>query len=195
MQLRIEQVSLNRGQQPVLVQYQRVFAHRRTCLQAPNGAGKSSLLCAIAGLLPLQRGRIVWQGREVKAAQADIAIASDSILLPDFLSARDCLQLQQSMWRLSWPEQLIADFHFQPQLAKPVASLSAGTLKKLQLILALMRTSTLLLLDEPTVALDEQALATLWRIIAGYNGTILAASHDADALVAHGFVLEALHAG
>lgn len=193
MHLRIEQVSLNRGQQPVLVDYQRVFQHRRTCLLAPNGAGKSSLLCAIAGLLPLQRGRIVWQDRAVKAAQADIAIASDSILLPEFLSASDCLQLQQSMWRLHWPEQLIADFHFQGQLAKPVASLSAGNLKKLQLILALMRNSSLLLLDEPTVALDKPALATLWHYIASYKGVIVAASHDTDALAAHGFVLEALH--
>lgn len=193
MQLRIEQLRLHRGQLPVLVDYQRVFSHRRTCLLAPNGAGKSSLLCAIAGLLPLHHGRIVWQGREVKAAQADIAIASDSILLPDFLTARDCLQLQLSMWQLDWPGQLITDFHFQTQLAKPVASLSAGNLKKLQLILALMRKSSLLLLDEPTVALDQPALAALWQYVSGYDGTMLAASHDADALVAHGFVLEALH--
>lgn len=54
---------------------------KRSCLVAANGAGKSSLLCAIAGLLPYQ-GTILWQQHLLTLPRQNIALASDSIVLP-----------------------------------------------------------------------------------------------------------------
>lgn len=194
MSLEIKDLSLNRGHQVILQNYQLVLSSHRHCLYAANGTGKSSLLCAIAGLLPINRGTIRWQRQLVHGAQRHIALASDSVLLPEFITANNLLQLNQSHWQLAWPQQLIDDFAFAAQLNKTVANLSAGNLKKLQLILAFMRKPALLLLDEPDIALDEPAQLTLWQLINAYTGTIVAASNTPETFATCGFELVRLHA-
>ncbi|KKO49462.1 hypothetical protein VT06_06420 [Arsukibacterium sp. MJ3] len=194
MSLTINNLSLTRGDQIIFHHYQLALSHRRHCLHAANGTGKSSLLCTIAGLLPLNGGTIHWQGQPVQSVQQQIAIASDSVLLPEFITAKNLLQLSQSNWQLRWPQQLIDAFAFTAQLQQTVANLSAGNLKKLQLILAFMRQPALLLLDEPDIALDEPAQLSLWQLINDYPGTIVAASNTPESFVRQGFELVRLHA-
>ncbi len=194
MSLIIQQLILRRGQRQILNHYQQQFVGQRHCLLAPNGAGKSSLLAAIAGLLPHQGGDIFWQQRRLTQADRAVALASDSVPLPDFFTGRALLQLQQQMWQLPEPTALLTDFNFLPQLDFPIADLSAGNRKKLSLIGALMRQPELLLLDEPNIALDEQALECLWHHIATYPGMIIAASHDSELFQQHQFTLVPLHA-
>jgi ABC-2 type transport system ATP-binding protein len=148
MSVKISNLSVHRSGKIVLQQYEQQFTQRLSCITGANGSGKSSLLCAIAGILPYQSGNISWQDSLISMARADIAIASDAITLPDFASARDVILLTQQLWQLAWPQQLIDGFQFQPQLDTKCASLSTGNLKKLQLILAFMRQPALLLLDE-----------------------------------------------
>lgn len=192
--LRIASLECGRAGKQVFTNYHACWSNRRTCLSAPNGAGKSTLLCAIAGLLPLHGGQIVWHERPIQMADPSIALSSDSIQLPAFLTAAELLQLQQRMWQLPEPTQLIDDFAFTHHLATRVEALSAGNLKKLSLLLAFMRQPELLLLDEPTIALDEAAQQALWRYIDTYPGTIIAASHEAAVFRAHQFELVPLHA-
>lgn len=194
MSLIIQRLILQRGQRQILNNYQQQFVGQRHCLIAPNGAGKSSLLAAIAGLLPHQGGDIFWQQRRLTQADRAVALASDSIPLPDFLTGRALLQLQQQMWQLPAPDQLLTDFAFLPQLDCSIADLSAGNRKKLTLIAALMRQPELLLLDEPNIALDEQAQQALWHYVDQYPGMIIAASHDGDLFGQHQFSLVPLHA-
>lgn len=194
MSLTIQQLALRRGQRQILTQYQQEFLAQRSCLIAPNGAGKSSLMAAIAGLIPCQQGQILWRQRPIQAADPAVALASDSVPLPDFFTGRALLELQQQMWQLPEPTALLSDFNFLPQLDCPIADLSAGNRKKLTLIGALMRQPELLLLDEPNIALDEQAQQCLWHYIATYPGMIIAASHDAELFQQHQFTLVPLHA-
>ncbi|WP_037053298.1 ABC transporter ATP-binding protein [Rheinheimera baltica] len=193
MSVKINNLSVHRSGKIVLQQYEQQFTQRLSCITGANGSGKSSLLCAIAGILPYQSGDIRWQDALITKARADIAIASDAITLPDFASARDVILLTQQLWQLGWPQQLINDFQFQPQLDTQCASLSTGNLKKLQLILAFMRQPALLLLDEANIALDAQAQALLWQLIASFNGWIIAASNEAQLYADKGFTLVALH--
>lgn len=95
MSVKISNLSLYRGEKSVLQQYQQQFNQRRSCITGANGSGKSSLLCAIAGILPYHSGSIRWQGSPITQARADIAIASDAIILPEFASARDIILLTQ----------------------------------------------------------------------------------------------------
>ncbi len=194
MSLEIQQLQLQRGQRPLFTDYCLSFQQQRNCLLAPNGAGKSSLLAAIAGLLPHQGGAIYWQQRRLTQADRAVALASDSVPLPDFLTGRALLQLQQQLWQRPAPTTLLADFAFLPQLDCLIADLSAGNRKKLTLIAALMRQPELLLLDEPNIALDEQAQHALWHYVDQYPGMIIAASHDGDLFQQHQFSLVPLHA-
>lgn len=193
MAVKISNLNLHRGDKVVLQQYQKRFTQRRSCITGANGSGKSSLLCAIAGILPYQSGSIHWHDSLISQARADIAIASDAILLPEFASARDIILLTQNLWQINWPKQLIDDFAFANQLNTQCGSLSTGNLKKLQLILAFMRQPALLLLDEANIALDTAAQHMLWQLIAGFDGNIIAASNEASLYAAKGFTLVTLH--
>lgn len=193
MALKINKLSLYRGDKMVLRHYQQQFTQRRSCVTGANGSGKSSLLCAIAGILPCHSGTISWHNSQIHQARADIAIASDAIILPDFATASELIVLTQKLWQLRWPQSLIDGFGFSPQLDTRCDSLSTGNLKKLQLILAFMRQPALLLLDEANIALDTAAQQRLWQLIADFDGWIIAASNEADLYAAQGFTLVALH--
>jgi ABC-type multidrug transport system ATPase subunit len=194
MAVKISNLSLYRGDKAVLQHYQQQFSQSRSCITGANGSGKSSLLCAIAGILPYQSGTIHWHDSLITQARADIAIASDAIALPEFARAADIILLTQQLWQLSWPQQLIDGFNFAAQLDTRCGSLSTGNLKKLQLILAFMRQPALLLLDEANIALDSAAQQTLWQLIADFDGQIIAASNEAQLYASKGFALVALHA-
>lgn len=179
----------------VLNQYSGVFTAKRSCIVGENGAGKSTLLLLVSGLLTIDAGSIEWQGYAINQdlLKTQVAIASDSIVIPEFLSAKQVLELNQYAWKTDWPEELIGRFKFNNHLHKTIDALSAGNLKKLQLICALMRNCELLLLDEPNIALDEDSVKVLWEIIKTYSGMIIVASNEPILFEAQGFELHPLH--
>lgn len=179
----------------VLNQYSREFGAKRICIVGENGSGKSTVLLAISGLLTIDAGSIEWQGCIIKqdSLKTQVAIASDSIVIPEFLSAKQVIEYNQYAWKVDWPEELISQFRFINHLHKTIDALSAGNLKKLQLICALMRNCDLLLLDEPNIALDEDSVKVLWEIIKTYSGMIIVASNEPVLFEAKGFELHPLH--
>jgi ABC-type multidrug transport system ATPase subunit len=72
----------------------------------------------------------------------------------------------------------VGEFGLTPFLRTKVGDLSLGNAKKLSLILALQHQPQLLLLDEPSNGLDEQARAALLRVLTGYPGQVIVASHE-----------------
>lgn len=179
----------------VLHQYSSQFSAQRLCILGENGSGKSTLLLAISGLLALEAGAIEWQGSPVSQLSRKqlFAIASDSIIIPEFLSAKQVIDLNIYTWKAEWPEDLISRLKFADQVNKSIDALSAGNLKKLRLICALMRKPDLLLLDEPNLALDTESVKVLWDILDAYPGMIIAASNEANLFEEKGFKLRALH--
>lgn len=171
------------------------FSHNKVCIVGENGSGKSTLLLIIAGLLAPDAGSIVWQGKNHHAElrKQISALASDSIVMPGFLSAMQVLKLVQDTWQINFPTTLIEQFNFTPFLHTNVESLSTGNLKKLQLISALMRQTEILLLDEPNIALDQQSVDVLWQIIESYEGRLIVASNEPQLFARRHFTLQALH--
>ena len=153
---------------------------KRSCLIGANGSGKSTILLAISGLISIDAGQIYWENTETTAEQRrDLtAIASDSVLVPEFLTPRQVFDLNQSTWKCPWPTDLIEQFNFAPHIDKTIDALSAGNLKKLQLIGAFMRKPSILLLDEANIALDEKSVHALWQITEQYEGHIIVASNE-----------------
>ena len=72
----------------------------------------------------------------------------------------------------------VGEFGLTPFLRTKVGDLSLGNAKKLSLILALQHQPQLLLLDEPSNGLDEQARAALLRVLTDYPGQVIVASHE-----------------
>lgn len=166
----------------------------RLCLQAPNGYGKSTLLLLIAGLLEQAQGDILLQGQRCDASSrtAQVALASDSIPYPDWLTAQQLLDLQQACWQKTLDPALLSLLDFHDQLQTPYGHLSSGNRKKCQLLLALLRQCPLLLLDEPGAGLDQRSLQQLPALLAAYPGQVILTSHE-PALFQHaGFVLQPL---
>lgn len=180
----------------MLHDYSGQFSAQRLCIVGENGSGKSTLLLAISGLLSLDAGTIEWQGEAITQASRKqrFAIASDSIVIPEFLSAKQVLELTAHTWKVEWPEYLINRFNFKAHINKSIEVLSAGNLKKLKLICALMRKPDVLLLDEPNIALDEDSVRVLWDVLDTFSGMIISASNEPSLFAAKGFVLRPLHA-
>lgn len=175
----------------VLNNYCAEFA-QRDCLVGPNGIGKSTILLAISGLLSIDAGEILWQQQKTTAQQRKglAALASDSIIIPEFLSPTQVFELNQATYNVAWPSALIKQFKFAQHLQKSVDALSSGSLKKLQLICAFMRNSQILLLDEPNIALDETSVEVLWSLIDQYKGCLIVASNEPQLFAKRGFTIK-----
>jgi heme exporter protein A len=153
-----------------------------------NGAGKSSLLRAIAGLLPIAAGALRLEGGDAEqntGAQAHYLGHADA--LKGALTARENLEFWAAMLRAEGAPALamgaraaldrlglahVADF--------PVAILSAGQKRRVALARLLVAFRPLWLLDEPTSALDAAAQARLAEIMGAHlsaGGMIVAATH------------------
>jgi len=147
-----------------------------------NGAGKSSLLRLIAGLLRPLAGRIDLDGGDAELTIAEQAhyVGHQDALKPS-LSVRENLAF--------WTDLLgdrggnggaLAAVGLDGLASLPAAYLSAGQRRRLSLARLVSAARPIWLLDEPTAALDTAAqavLAGLMRAHLGGGGLILAATH------------------
>lgn len=168
--------------------YNAVFDEHRCCIFAPNGTGKSTLLCMIAGIMSANKGVITFQGTPVSEMRGELSIASNSVVYPGFITAKELLELTQSTHGCQWPGELIEQFAFSAHQLTPIESLSTGNYKKLQLINALMRAPKLLLLDEPNLALDDYSTDVFWEVMAAFEHQVIVASNEPHLFEKHGFV-------
>ena len=187
--LEIEKLNKSFKNRHIFTDFSIQITDRRSCLVAPNGSGKSTLLCMIAGLESIGSGSIKLDASSVNQLAPSIAVASDKILYPDFLTPTQIFSLNQKFYDCDWPSELIQSFALSPHIDKKVTSLSAGSLKKTQIIAALMRKPKLLLLDEPNTALDHKSTDYLWQLLEDFEGPVLAASNEPELFKTKGFSL------
>ncbi len=171
----------------VFESYDATIHNRRTCILGENGLGKTTLLSIIAGLEVFESGDIELCNQVLDNPISKVALASDSVLIPPFISAKEVIELQCESFELAWPALLIEQLYFDEHVNKNVGALSAGNLKKLHLITAFMRQPDLLLLDEPNIALDPNSLSALWALIDDYPHNIIVASNEPDTYNKQGF--------
>src|SRR3954451_14903425 len=173
-------------------------AGRTVALLGPNGAGKSTVVNAVLGLLRPAAGSVRVLGR----APAD-AIRSGAVGamlqhggLPSEPRVGEVLDLvRQSFGRageaVAWPlDDLVATAGIDGLLGRPVEGLSGGQRQRVLLALALAGAPPLLLLDEPTSAMDVEGRRAFWttmRGLADRGHTVVFATHhleEADAVAA-----------
>jgi len=140
-----------------------------TALVGPNASGKSTLMKSILGLVRLDRGEILWEGRTFHADpgyQRLFGFMPQTPHYPENLTPTEILRIVQEVRGVSAAnfEPYVEGFRFGSFLERPIGTLSLGTRQKLSAILALGVEAPVLILDEPTVGFDPVAAGVFRRM-------------------------------
>lgn len=139
-------------------------------VKGANGSGKSTLLRSMAGVLHFH-GEITWNNLRLKKDTVPyrrvVNFAEAEPLFPEFLTGMEMIDLFRTAKGGAWrqEEYYIEGMQMQTYIHQPIGTYSSGMLKKLSLVLAFLGTPQLILLDEPAITLDVQALGVLNRWI------------------------------
>ena len=159
-------------------------------LLGPNGAGKSTTIDMLLGLLPPDAGTVRIFGMPV--AQAISAGAVGAMLqvggVIQYLSVRELIEMTASLYPNPLPVDEVIELTGIGDIAhQRTNKLSGGQTQRLRFAVALVSNPDLLVLDEPTVALDVEARRAFWttmRAFAARGKTVVFATHyleEADA--------------
>ncbi len=141
----------------------------------PEGAGKTTLMRCILGLLKPNSGNInfIHQGEKVPFPEVRNKISympQQQSLYPD-LSIAEHLDFFRALYQIPNTEylkrrnELLEITRLSPFLDRPAAQLSGGMYKKLGLMCALLRSPEILLLDEPTNGVDPISRREFWELL------------------------------
>ncbi|SIS15172.1 heme ABC transporter ATP-binding protein [Williamsia sterculiae] len=164
------------------------------CLVGPNGAGKSTLLSALAGSLPVDAGTVSLLGdpidtlSTVAAARRRAVLPQDHVVSGTF-SCREVVQMARYPWNRTPAnaddDAVVADAMTRCDVVsfadRPFATLSGGERARVALARVLAQSTPVLLLDEPTAAMDphfgETVMAQVSQRVAD-GAAVVAVVHD-----------------
>ena len=159
-------------------------------LQGANGAGKTSLLRACAGLLRVATGEAMVLGADLvadpRAVRRRVGLLGHATALYDDLSAADNVRFAVRAYGrpVAAADAALAQLGLTGRLAStPVSALSAGQRRRAALATLLGREPELWLLDEPHAGLDAEyrdLLDGLVRNAVSHGATVVIASHEQE---------------
>lgn len=188
--LAITDLTLSRGERTLFAGLSfSVAAGEAVALTGANGAGKTSLLRAVAGFVRPEGGQIAFRDADDEAIEADLARAHEVHLLGHLdglkgqRTAREELVFQSHWLGHSHDgvEDAIETLGLKPLLDLEVRKLSAGQRRRLALARLIGSPRALWLLDEPLSPLDANWREAVGGMMAQHlagDGLILAAVHD-----------------
>ncbi|WP_026061318.1 urea ABC transporter ATP-binding subunit UrtE [Rhodococcus rhodochrous] len=171
-----------------------------------NGAGKTTLLRAAVGLLPVTKGKILFDGDDITSLRPSARVARSLAYVPQGqqsfsqLTCRENLQVVADTRRNG--RQLVADMldlfpALVPLLDRRAGLLSGGQRQQLAIARALITEPRMLILDEPTEGIQPSVVAEIENTIvelgrSGDLGVLLVEQHIGFALdnALHYYVLE-----
>ena len=174
VQLAVSELSVARGGIAVLegVSFQ-INGGQALILRGPNGIGKTTLLRAITGLQPALLGTI-------DAPEDSMAYAAHADGIKQTLTVRENLMFWASVFGSDSIENALDAFDLQTLVDRPAGALSAGQKRRLGLARLVLSQRPIWVLDEPTVSLDQFAVAMFATVIRQHlaqGGIALIATH------------------
>jgi branched-chain amino acid transport system ATP-binding protein len=178
--LKLDQVHAGYGAIEVLKSLSlEVRAGEIVALLGANGAGKSTTLLTIAGVVPVRHGAVTWQGEELPP-KADAVLRRGICLCPEGRHIFPRLTVMENLVSGSYllpsnrnAAKLEEIFGYFPLLAERRnqlgGTLSGGEQQMLAIGRALMGEPKLLMLDEPSLGLAPQIVARIFDIICKIN--------------------------
>jgi ABC-type Mn2+/Zn2+ transport system ATPase subunit len=192
--LKIENVTLHRGGRPVLQDISlHINSGDRIVIRGDNGSGKTTLLKAILGLLPLISGTILLKGnlvgsREWKPTRQSAAWVPQEGVLHRFpVSAREVAEVGLAGCNMSRRDRLLRVEKALEQAGAGHLSgrcfhrLSGGERQRISIARCLAQEADLLLLDEPSAALDAESRERLVKLtdsLADSGITLIIVTHE-----------------
>jgi ABC-2 type transport system ATP-binding protein len=163
-------------------------------LLGPNGAGKTTLISLIAGLIAPDEGELSVLGystrRAADLARKNLGFVFQSVSLDRFMTVEENLMFAAGLQGLKKAQakanlaHLFTIFPIQAWLNRTVGSLSGGQKRLVDIARAMVHQPGVLILDEPTTALDVPSKNTVWetlKTLQAVDGlTIFVATHLMD---------------
>jgi ABC-type multidrug transport system ATPase subunit len=151
----------------------RLDAAERVAVTGPNGAGKSTLVRCIAGTLAPSSGAITVAGHRAGTQEAKrrigVAFAQERAFYLRLSGTENLLTF--AMLRLppakarAAVDNVVSELELEDIAAQRIDRCSSGMVQQLAIARALLGDPSLLLLDEPTRSLDDEAVARLWAAV------------------------------
>ncbi|QGH33339.1 ATP-binding cassette domain-containing protein [Gracilibacillus salitolerans] len=190
--LEMNEISLSFGKESVLkninlsVERGEIFG-----LLGPSGAGKTTLVKVIVGIIEADKGTVFVQGNKMPSLKLmrSIGYMSQSDALYHELSAKENLDFFATLYGLKKKkrEKIINKaaeiVNLSEALNKEVRHYSGGMKRRLSLAASFMHTPRLLILDEPTVGIDPVLRQSIWeefRRLKESGVTIIVTTHVMD---------------
>ncbi len=144
-------------------------------LLGANGAGKTSILLSITGILPLRSGKIEFQGSDISSKSTQSIVESGIVLVPEgrrvfpALSVQDNLRMGAFRRRKDLANNLEHAYSMFPILSERrnqlAGKLSGGEQQMLAIGRGLMAGPKLLLLDEPSLGLAPKIVESVMEVV------------------------------
>lgn len=160
-------------------------------LYGQNGSGKTMLLRAISGLINLDSGSIFVDGEKlhdkIEFPPETGIVIENMELLPE-CSAKRNLQMLAKIKNIADEKDIrfsLERVGLDPDSDKKVKKFSLGMKQRLNIAQAIFENQKIILLDEPTNALDEEAVQLIYKIIReekSRGATIIVATHHKEDL-------------
>ena len=173
--LSIQSISIRRGDRLVVNDVSCTFQVGLTALIGPSGIGKSTLLRALAGLIPIEAGSVSLNGRDITNLPAEDrgfgGVLQEPTLFPNLsVGANVSLGLRvrgvSRRERAAKAKALLEEVGLGGFDSRTVASLSGGEAHRVALARALAIQPPVLLLDEPLGGLDPELREDMATLIA-----------------------------
>jgi ABC-2 type transport system ATP-binding protein len=152
-----------------------------------NGSGKSTFFKSVAGLLPFEGTVVLENQYDIRKNPVEYRLrvnyAEAEPIYPDYLTGKDLIDFIADAKKSSkvQVEKLISALQINDFVGNQVGTYSSGMLKKLSLVLAFLGNPKIIMLDEPLVTIDTQAVTNMYALIKEYRSegvTFLLSSHQ-----------------
>jgi ABC-2 type transport system ATP-binding protein len=169
-------------------------------LLGPNGAGKSTALAVLVGLRTADSGtaRLFGADPRLPAARRRVGVTPQEVVFPPTLRVGEVIDLVRAHFERPLPLEALAElFELGGIVARQTGGLSGGERRRLGVALAFAGQPRLVVLDEPTAALDREARLAVWEAVRAHvreGGALLLTTHnleEAEALAGRVVLIEA----